>query len=56
MTRYLVTKRHWIPQLPSIDRSGLWPRATFLFWTWDIMPDAIFFRVLGVIVELRRRK
>jgi hypothetical protein len=56
MTYYVVTKKHWPPKWFGIDRSGLWPRVTFAFWTIDLMPDAIFVRVLDVIAELRRKK
>jgi len=55
MTHYVVTERHW-PRMPHLNRSGAWPRLTVLCWTIDIMPDAIFFRLLGVIDHLRGRK
>ncbi len=57
MTRYLRTGSNgWPPRAWSVDRSGEWPRVTFLFWTWDAVPDEFWGRLLNVIGTMCARQ
>ncbi len=38
--------------LPRLDRSGPWPRRTWLWWTWDHLPPRIGARLAAVLAEV----